>query len=303
VAAANRNAIWYLHYYGDRISGLISDVPFWSIEQRVIGRVLYERLMFRQRQGYWPHVRKPRTFSEKIAHRKLFDTNPLYGVLADKWAVREYVRAKVGDAFLNEVYCVVDDVAELPLATLPGNFVLKATHGSEMTILVEDKKNEDADALRHRCKTFLDTPFGGIMNEVHYASIPRRIIAEQYLSDSTYGIPLDYKFWMFHGKCHYVRVHVGRFTHHMARVFNAHWEPQPFNINNHPVGPIIDRPSNLDEMVAVAERLSDGYDFVRVDLYSIDGRKIVFGEMTFAPDAGWAPFCPREYDFRLGALW
>jgi hypothetical protein len=298
----NRNAIWHLHCCGDRIARSVSDIPFRRIEQRLIGRVLYERLQFKQEQDYWPHLRRPRSFSEKVAHRKLFEVDPLHSLLADKWAVRDYVRAKVGDAILNTVYCAVDDPAELSFTALPKRFVLKATHGSGMNIFIEDKASADLDAVRRECRVFLDTVYGGALNELHYASIPRRIIAERYLSDAVLGVPPDHKLFMFHGICHYIQVDMNRFTNMARRFFDPHWRPQPFALR-HPLGTISERPANLGEMIAVAEKLSEGLDFVRVDLYSINGREVVFGEMTLAPGAGWARFSPREYDFRLGVLW
>ncbi len=56
-------------------------------------------------------------------------------------------------------------------------------------------------------------------------------------------------------------------------------------------------------MIAITEKLGEGLDFVRFDRYSLNGRQIVFGELTLTPRAGWARFSPREYDFRLGPLW
>ena len=38
-------------------------------------------------------------------------------------------------------------------------------------------------------------------------------------------------------------------------------------------------------MIEIAERLGEGVDFVRVDLYDVDGR-VVFGELTNYPAGG-----------------
>src|SRR5215470_8781738 len=47
----------------------------------------YEALTFRQIHGYAPNLRAPRSFSEKVVHRKLFVQDPRFALLADKWAV------------------------------------------------------------------------------------------------------------------------------------------------------------------------------------------------------------------------
>ena len=84
--------------------------------------------------------------------------------------------------------------------------------------------------------------------------------------------------------------------------FDPRWRPLPFALH-HPRGTLVERPDNLDAMIAIAKKLSEGLDFIRVDLYWLNGRQIVFGELTLTPKAGWARFSPREYDFRLGELW
>ena len=62
-----------------------------------------------------------------------------------------------------------------------------------------------------------------------------------------------------------------------------------------------DLPSNLSEMIRLAETLSANYKFLRVDLYNVNG-KIYFGELTFYPAAGMGAFIPEEWDEKLGNL-
>jgi hypothetical protein len=61
-------------------------------------------------------------------------------------------------------------------------------------------------------------------------------------------------------------------------------------------------PENYKEMVRVAESLSQGIDFIRVDLYSVGGR-IYFGELTCYHGGGLIRLSPRRYDFLLGEKW
>jgi len=296
------SALWYLRYYGSLLARPAAGIPLSRPLEWVLGRELWEQWRFFVRQGYWPHLRRPRSFSEKVVHRKLFETDPRYGALADKWGVRDYVRSRVGAEFLNELYCVVDDPDCLPFAYLPQRFVLKATHGSGMNLLVDDARGADIDALKRTCKEFLNRGFGAGSNEHHYAAIPRRIIAERFLSERNRRVPMNYMFFMFHGRCHAIQVHLDQPDAQINRFYDPAWSPLPFAIEA-PLGPAIERPANLDAMIAVAEKLSEGLDFVRVDLYALDGRQVVFGEMTLTPEAGWGLFLPREWDFRLGALW
>jgi len=60
----------------------------------------------------------------------------------------------------------------------------------------------------------------------------------------------------------------------------------------------------LINIISFVEQLSSDFDFIRVDFYSPDNESVIFGEMTFAPDAGWKSFFPeRKYDFEVGKLW
>jgi hypothetical protein len=55
-------------------------------------------------------------------------------------------------------------------------------------------------------------------------------------------------------------------------------------------------------MLLVASALSEPFDFVRIDLYSVHG-KLYFGEFTFTPTAGGNRFDPPEWDSYFGEQW
>ena len=55
-------------------------------------------------------------------------------------------------------------------------------------------------------------------------------------------------------------------------------------------------------MIAAAERLGEGQDFVRVDFYEVDGRAL-FGEFCLFPGSGLDPFDPPSLDDWLGSQW
>ena len=61
------------------------------------------------------------------------------------------------------------------------------------------------------------------------------------------------------------------------------------------------KPENFEEMVRIAEILSQGFAHMRVDLYNLKG-KIYFGELTFYNDAGFDVEISRETDEYWGGL-
>ena len=59
------------------------------------------------------------------------------------------------------------------------------------------------------------------------------------------------------------------------------------------------KPETFEKMKEVARVLSQGFEFVRVDLYEIDG-DILFGEMTFSPACCVFPYFSEKFDIEMG---
>ena len=68
------------------------------------------------------------------------------------------------------------------------------------------------------------------------------------------------------------------------------------------MGPPLPRPANLPEMLSLAEKLAEDFDYVRVDLYDLRGQ-IFFSELTCYTNSGDINYKPTRYDFELGANW
>ena len=273
-----------------------------SMLRATLGRANYERLQFRRHVGYFPDLVRPRTFNEKVAYRKLYDVPPRASLMADKYAVREHVAARIGPRYLNEVLQVVDDASALNFDSLPSMFAARANHGSAMNLLVVEKSRLDVGEARAKLGRFLGYRFGKLMNEEWYDSIPPRIVIESFLQDERYGVPLDLKCFAFHGRVEAIRV-VDRFGGHGRHFYDRDWNPMELEFRANPTGAPLDRPKPLEEGVSIAETLSAGLNFVRVDLYCVNDRDIVFGELTLSPGAGWSPFRTRAHDEYLGSLW
>ena len=103
MATSKHNGLWTFHYYANRISRKLFGLRFEAIELAVLGPRLTEYVKFVEVHGYSPHFRNPRSYNEKISHRKLFDRNPHFSLLADKWAVGAFVAPKVRTQYLNAV--------------------------------------------------------------------------------------------------------------------------------------------------------------------------------------------------------
>lgn len=307
---ASSKLLWWYRDGGARTKNLAIDFweylfwhsPLVPLLKTILGTTLHEQLGRFPNLGYWPQIREPRSFNEKVLHRMLFTDEEIYSVVADKWAVRSYVERKVGDEVLNEVYHVTDDPETIPFDELPDQFVIRATHGSGWNIIVENKHEEDFELIKSRCSEWLSKDFSARYKEYWYSNIEPKLIVERYIRDPKRSVLLDFCFFVFHGRVEYVKVDFNHVSPQTNVIYDRNWNPQTFR-HVRPLGTGIDEPERLHDMINIAETLGEDFDFIRIDLYAPDSDEIYFGEMTLSPYAGGGPFFPTEYDFEVGSHW
>jgi hypothetical protein len=257
------------------------------------------------------------TFNLMVRRRIAVDRRPILATFVDKVSVREYVREKVAEQILPQQFAVTDDPRTLVRADLPREFVLKASHACGGAVFVGEQAAReplptppvgwehlhvhpdclDWDRLVGLARHWLGRRFDPW--EWAYNKVKPRILVEELLV-SEWRSPFEYKFYTFHGTPELVVVPLDRFGDAKSSLYSPAWERLDYKFVD-PSGPEIPRPAGLDQMIAVAERLADGIDFVRVDLYNV-GERVVFGELTVYPNAGLGTFDP-ELDRRFAALW
>jgi hypothetical protein len=273
-----------------------------AILTRFASEETYMKFRFYALFGYFRDIENPRTFNEKIEHRKFHEYDSRYRMISDKHAVRELVSEQIGDHILTNLYHVTDDPNTIPFDSLPNNFVVKPNHMSGEILFVDSSDGIDVDDIKKVCRNWLDTTYGQQKGEYWYAEIPPKILVEEDLRDDSGEPPQDYKFYVFHGKVMYVHVDSDRLTNHKRRFYDPNWVPQNFTLN-YPLGAVSEAPDNLETMIQIAETLGSDYDFMRVDLYELPEGSVIFGELTIAPGSGSSPFTPHEVDFHFGDFW
>jgi hypothetical protein len=224
-------------------------------------------------------------------------------LLADKYAVRKYVADCGYPEILNELILHTENPEAIDFSKLPQSFVVKATHGSGWNIFVRNKNEIDPEEIVRQCNIWMGSVYGEDTNEGHYSEIVPSIIIEKFLFDTQYEFPIDYKFFVFHGVCHFIQVDYGRFSEHTRTFYNRNWEAQDFTFGEEPRGITQKAPDTLKKMIEISEVLARDIDFVRIDLYCINNKDIYFGEMTFAPMAGFMGFTHIATDYIMGSLW
>lgn len=245
----------------------------------------------------------PISLNEKIQWLKLHDRKELYAKIVDKYAVREFIKNTLGEEYLVPlVGGPWNSFDEIDFDLLPSSFVLKTTHDSGGVVVVPDKSKMDKVVAKKKIMKSMKNNYFYPNREWPYKSITPKIIAEEYLVDSSGSELKDYKIICFNGKPENVMVCTGRILNQVKfYFFDWNWKFLPLNYGDEllPSDFSIPRPKKLDEMKSIATKLSEGYDLIRIDLYEANNQ-IYFGEMTLYPDSGFDQDITKETDLMFG---
>lgn len=259
--------------------------------------------MFKATMDYPLNLENPKSFNEKLQWLKLYDRNPLYTKLVDKYKVREYISEKIGEGYLIPLLGVWDDPEDIDFDSLPNKFVLKCNHNSGLGMCIcTDKSKIDIKKVKNELKSGLAQNYYLNGREWPYKNVSRKIICEKYMTDETGKNLRDYKFYCFDGKPKIVGIYQDRNSDKETTGdffdMNFEWVDLKFGMPNALNKP--QKPQKFQEMIKIAEILSEGMPEVRVDLY-ISNNKIYFGELTFFDGGGFDKIEPLEWDYKLGS--
>lgn len=261
----------------------------------------YIRCQWYCTMGYEIDLANPKTFNEKLQWLKLYNRKPEYTTMVDKYAVKQYVANRIGEEYIIPTLGIWNHFDEIDFDALPQQFVLKCTHDSGSVVVVRDKESFDKSAARTKLGNCLHRNFYYPYREWVYRDVKPRIIAEEYIMDESETELKDYKFLCFKGivKCSFVCSNRFRKGGLKVTFYDRDWNIMPFE-RHYPRETIpIAKPLHYEQMVSLAENLSQHIPFLRVDFYET-AERIYFGELTFFPGAGLEEFTPFEWDVRLG---
>lgn len=285
------------HSQGDRHHGhSMTDAEYPActpVDVRAI-ELLRIRLTYLWRHRRLPALAEPRLFNELVQDRKLRGRDPRQPGLADKVRVKGFVADRIGSEW---VIPTLWHGAALPAyPEWPRPFVVKSRHGCNQNAFVRTGE-EDWEAARRQAASWVRKTYGIWLDEWLYRHIPRGLLVEPFIG-SNLELPIDYKMFVFDGRVEFVQVHLGRQRRHRWIVFDRNWRrASSLTTDVDPPHPV-----SLDRMIKAAEELGRGFDFVRIDLYEVQGHPL-FGEMTFYPGSGLDPFSPVSLDRVMGEHW
>ncbi len=242
----------------------------------------------------------PKTYNEKLQWLKLYNRDPLYTRLVDKYDVKAYVSGIIGEEYIIPSYGIYENFDEIDFAVLPEKFVLKCTHDSGSVVFCTKKQALDITKTKEKLeKRLKNNPFWD-SREWPYKNVKPRIICEKLLEKADGTEIVDYKFMCFNGEPKCIFICSNRRNGKLCVDFyDMEWNHLPFE-RHYPNSRTEQRkPVEFELMCTLARKLSKGMPHVRVDFYEVDG-KVYFGELTFFPGSGVEEFTPEKYDYIIG---
>lgn len=271
-------------------------------KMRYLPSKFYVKVHYEYFSGKKLDLDNPKDFNGKIEWYKVFFRPKILNTLADKYEVRAYVKEKIGEQYLNELYAVYDNPEDIDFSSLPNKFIIKANHTNGHNIIVKNKENLDKKKVIKKFKKWLNkNQYYKRGQEWAYKDIKPKLIIEKFLKEDDKNSLIDYKFYCFDGEPKFIDVHLDREEDHKQGCFDLEFNLLPFGKSKtyKSIDNSLEKPSNLEEMVRLSKVLSEKLPFVRVDFYSINGQTI-FGEMTFYPSDARRQFYPDEYNTIIG---
>lgn len=288
-----RNPTKVINYFGSK--GRLKFIP----------DKMYLKLVYRANLDKKLNLDQPITFTEKIQWLKLYDRNPEYIKLVDKYLVREHIEKLIGSKYLVPLIGIYNNIDEIELSKLPNQFVLKCTHDSGSVVICKDKSNFDWIATKKKLTRCLKRNYYYTGREWPYKFVKPRIVCERFMTEGLNEVPKDYKVYCFHGEPKLIFILRDKYKKGVRKsgtVYTTQWEALPCVLDNHYELNMVEeqKPECLEELLSICRKLCEGFCQVRIDFYIIN-ETIYFSEITLSTSSGLVPIIPNSYDVILGS--
>lgn len=287
--------------YNNSLTWQVTNVC-WEILQRILPAKFYISLRYRIVFKRWINWANPTMFTEKLQWLKLNYYGLTETPLVDKISAKRYVAKVLGEEYVIPTIGEWESAYDIEFKSLPKEYVLKCNHDSGKVLLCTCSKPLDTSLARKHLAKSLRRNYYWVGRETPYKFIKPRVFAEPYIISSIDGELRDYKFHCFNGEPKVFKVDWGRFTEHHSNYYDVDGNLILMGEVDSPpqYEKTISLPSNINEMLDVARKLSSGLPYARIDLYNVDGQ-IYFSEITLFQASGFRPFIDSVWDELLGS--
>ena len=269
-----------------------------------VSDVHFLKWIYRLRMGEKLDLENPKSYNAKCQWLKLYYRKPELITMADKILAKKWVADQIGSEYVIPLLGAWNSFDEIDFSKLPDKFVLKCNHDSGSVVLVRDKNTMDKTAARKKLMHALNTNAFWYAREWPYKNIERKIIAEPLIESLGRRDSIEYKVSCMNDEVKFVTVcqgiaHAG-FDDRTNDHFTKEWKRLDWYVRYKPSGKFNEKPSYMDKIIELSEKLAKGLPHVRVDWYYEDGQ-LYFGELTFYTWSGFCPFVPKEWNDKLGS--
>lgn len=265
-----------------------------NVKRIIIAQTFYKNV------GYYPNINHPKTFSEKVLWLKLYYHNDAIRIACDKALGKGYIDSVLGPGYTVPIIKTYNSVEDIDLDELPQRFVLKVNWATGCNIIVKDKSEADLDKIKYDLDRWTlpwKSSYYGTFN-AGYRDVKPIIFAEEYLD-----IPhntTEYKLFCSYGKLLFTLFENDYFGKEPTRAYyDRNGNEVPWQFGDIKKITVDKMPDEYQEMIKIAEKVSEPFPYIRVDFYDING-KLYIGELTFYSGGGFSHLNPREWDNYLG---
>jgi TupA-like ATPgrasp len=251
-----------------------------------------------------PNVRKPRRFTDHILNMMVGPQSEVRRAFGNKLQMREFVAETIGEQYLPKLYGVYRNPGEFDISALPGKFAFKANHGCGMNKIVFDKAKESVETFKGLIDTWVNRDSYRESREYIYGGFEKCAFAEELLEFGAGKLCYDYKLFCFNGQVKMIQVVADRDPNHQwsrtESFYDEEWNILDFNCGV-ARGAVLEKPELFEKMKELSYTLAKDFNFLRVDMYLLDGR-IYIGELTSFPNGSCVRIFPKGRDEWLGSF-
>ena len=263
---------------------------------------LYLQIVYWLSMGKRLNLKAPKTFNEKLQWLKLYNREPKYTIMVDKVKAKEWVANIIGKEHIIPTLGVWNNPEDIDFSTLPNQFVLKCNHNSGLGMCIcLNKNNLNIEKVKAKLQKGLQQNFYMTNREWPYKNVPRKILAEKFMQDSSNSPLTDYKFFCFNGEPYMMYVSHDNAEHTTTDFFDMDYNHLSLRMKDPNSTNPPSCPKEFEEMKSYAKKLSKDIPHLRVDFYIIN-HTVYVGELTFFHNSGLTPMYPKEWEYKLGDL-
>ncbi|SDU17281.1 ATP-grasp fold amidoligase family protein [Stappia sp. ES.058] len=256
---------------------------------------LISTLQFRLAHSRWPGQKE--TLQDALLALKNSDDilSPDRVKTTDKELAKTFVEEHAGPGLAIPTLAVLRNKEEANAFAFPARCAIKPTHGSGDFIIRRNGEPIDMP----RVLRWFDMNYYRVWREANYRDLTPKVIIEPIIFDA--DLSNELKIFCHQGRVKVIKYYTGSHTNKTSMLYTADWRPLHVALGT-PLAPDVrPRPSNLEAIIEVVEKLAAHFELVRIDLYCKDDAFFI-GELTHIDHNATGQFFPPDAEDRISRL-